>query len=144
MHSLAEVRARTYKSLDAWWTVLLVDPYAGHLVRFAAARRWITPNRLTALATVFGLAAADCFAGAGRPWLIAGAVLFHLGFVADCVDGKLARLRGTGSLFGAWFGFMADRLRVVLCAAALMGGQYARTGQVRYLWLAVLVVAVDL
>ena len=144
MHTLAEIRARTYKSLDAWWTVLLVDPLAGRLVCRIAGHRWATPNRLTALATVLSLAAAACFAGQGRGWLIAGALLFHLGFVADCMDGKIARLTGTGSLFGAWFDFMSDRLRAVLCAAALMGGQYARTGQARYLWLAALVIALDL
>jgi phosphatidylglycerophosphate synthase len=28
---------------------------------------------------------------------VAGAVLFHLSFVIDCMDGKIARLNGTGS-----------------------------------------------
>jgi phosphatidylglycerophosphate synthase len=144
MHTLAEIQARTYKSVDAWWTVLLVDPLAGRLVRRIAGHRWATPNRLTALAAAFSLAAAACFAGQGRGWLIAGAFLFHFGFVADCMDGKIARLTGTGSLFGAWFDFMSGRLRTMLCAAALMGGQYARTGQARYLWLAALVIALDL
>jgi phosphatidylglycerophosphate synthase len=143
-YPLAEIRERTCKSVDAWWTVLLVDPLAVPLVRLVAPYRWITPNRLTALATVFGLAAAACFAGQGREWLIAGALLFHLGFVVDCMDGKIARLNGTGTLFGAWFDFMFDRLRAIICAAALMGGQYARTGEVVYLWLAVFVVALDL
>ena len=141
--TLAEIRDRTCKTRDAWWTVLLVDPLALRLVRLAAPYRWITPNRLTGLATVLGLAAAGCFAGQSRGWLIAGALLFHLAFVIDCMDGKIARLNGTGSLFGAWFDFMFDRLRVIFCAVALMGGQYARTGNPMFLWLAVAVISLD-
>jgi phosphatidylglycerophosphate synthase len=142
--SLAEIRDRTCKPLDSWWTVVLVDPYAVRLVRLVSPWRRVTPDRLTALSAVFGLAAAACFAAPGRWWPVAGALFFHLGFVADCMDGKLARLRGSGSLFGAWCDFMLDRLRAIGCAAALMGGHYLRTGQVRYLWLVALVIALDL
>jgi len=141
---LHEVRRRTCKPLDSWWTVLLVDPYATRLVRLVAPWRWVTPNRLTALAAVFGAGAAACFAGPGRWWPVAGALLFHCGFVADCMDGKIARLRDEGSLFGGWCDFMLDRLRAIVCAAALMGGQYLHTGQVRYLWLIALVISCDL
>jgi len=141
---LHEVRRRTCKPLDSWWTVLLVDPYATRLVRLVSPWRRVTPNRLTALAAVLGLGAAGCFAGPGRWWPVLGALLFHCGFVADCMDGKIARLRDEGSLFGGWCDFMLDRLRAIVCAAALMGGQYLHTGQIRYLWLIALVISCDL
>jgi hypothetical protein len=141
---LAEIRERTYKKRDAWWTVLLVDPVASRLVRLVAPYRWITPNLLTVFATILGIGAAYCFWQQDHVWLIAGAVLFHLSFVVDCMDGKIARLNGTGSMFGAWFDFVFDRLRVILCAFALFGGQYNRTGEQLYLWLAVGVVSADL
>ena len=141
---LQDIRERTYKARDAWWTVLLVDPFAVRLVRFVAPYRWITPNLLSGLAFVFGVGAAYCFAMQERWWLVAGAVLFHLSFVVDCMDGKIARLNGTGSMFGQWFDFIFDRLRVVLCAVALMGGQYDRTGDVAWVWLAAGVVGLDL
>jgi phosphatidylglycerophosphate synthase len=142
--SLAEIRARTAKPVDAWWTVLLVDPVAVRLVRLVAPYRWITATRLTACALMLGLGAAACFARPGHAGLIAGALLFHLAFVADCVAGKLARLTGTGSLFGAWLAVMAGRLRAVVCAVALFGGQYARTGDPVFLWAATGVVGLDL
>ena len=141
---LQDIRERTYKSRDAWWTVLLVDPFAVHLVRLVAPYRWITPNLLSGLAFVFGIGAAYCFAMQDRGWLIAGALLFHLSFVVDCMDGKIARLNGTGTMFGQWFDFIFDRLRVVLCAVALMGGQYDRTGDVAWVWLAAAVIGIDL
>jgi phosphatidylglycerophosphate synthase len=142
--SLQDIREQTYKVRDAWWTVLLVDPLAVRLVRLVAPYRWITPNLLTVLAMVLGVGSAACFLAQDRWWLIAGAVLFHLSFVVDCMDGKIARLNGTGSMFGAWFDFMFDRLRVFMCAAALFGGQYARTGHVAFLWTLVVVTFLDL
>jgi phosphatidylglycerophosphate synthase len=132
--TLDEVRSLTYKSRDAWWTVLLVDPLASRLVQVASRFRSITPNRLTMAAFLLGIGAAACFARADYPWLVAGAVLFHLSFVIDCMDGKIARLMGTGSVFGAWLDYVFDRLRVLVCTIALMGGQYARTGNLMYLW----------
>ena len=132
--TLQEIRDRTYKDRDAWWTVWLVDPVASRLVRLVAPYRWITPNRLTMTAFVFGLAAAACFAQQDRAWLVAGAVLYHLSFVIDCMDGKIARLNGTGSIFGVWLDFVFDRLLVLICTVALMGGQFQRTGDLTYLW----------
>jgi hypothetical protein len=142
--NLQEIRERTYKDRDAWWTVLLVDPFAARLVRLVAPYRWITPNLLSFVAFLFGIGSAACFLAAERWWLVAGAVLFHLSFVVDCMDGKIARLNGTGSMFGAWFDFIFDRIRVVICTIALMGGQYERTGQIRFLWLALAVITLDL
>jgi phosphatidylglycerophosphate synthase len=142
--TLDEVRVRTCKDRDAWWTVLLVDPLAVRLVRRVAPYRWITPNRLTTAAFALGLGAAACFWQQSRLWLIAGALLFHASFVLDCMDGKVARLNGAGSVFGAWMDYVFDRFRVVACTVGLMGGQYERTGRVAYLLVGGLVIFLDM
>ncbi|GGZ18474.1 CDP-alcohol phosphatidyltransferase family protein [Streptomyces poonensis] len=141
---LAEVRRLTEKRRDAWWTVLLVDPVATPLVRLTARWRWITPNGITWAALVMGLAAAACFAQGDRQWLVIGAIVYHISFIFDCMDGKLARLTGRGSEFGAWLDYVFDRVRVLICAVALMGGQYNRTDDVAYVWLALAVVFLDM
>jgi phosphatidylglycerophosphate synthase len=142
--ALADIRSHTYKNRDAWWTVALVDPLASRLVRLVSPWRWVTPNRLTVAAFGIGVAAAACFWQRDRPWLVAGALLFHLSFVVDCMDGKIARLNGTGSVFGAWLDYVFDRLRVVACTVGLFGGQYARTGHLAYLWVGGMVVFLDM
>lgn len=142
--TLEDVRQRTYKARDAWWTVLLVDPLASRLVRFTANRTRITPNQLTVGALILGLAAGACFAVASWPWLLLGALLYHLSFTLDCMDGKIARLKGTGSVFGAWLDYIFDRVRVLACSIALMGGQYIATDNVAYVWTAVAVVFLDM
>jgi phosphatidylglycerophosphate synthase len=143
-YTIQEIRSRTYKTRDAWWTVLLVDPLASRLVQFTAGYRWVTPNRLSFAAFGLGRAAAACFLLADRWWLVAGGVLFHLAFVVDCMDGKIARLNGTGSIFGGWLDFMLDQLRVVICIVALTAGQYAATADERYLVLGGGVLVLDM
>lgn len=140
---LAEVRRITEKKRDAWWTVLLVDPVATPLVRFTAMRTNITPNQITWGAFLLGLGSAACFAFGDWQWLVLGAVIYHLSFILDCMDGKVARLTGQGSVFGAWLDFVFDRIRVMVCGVALMGGQYERTGDTFYIWLALAVVGLD-
>jgi phosphatidylglycerophosphate synthase len=126
----------TYKRRDAWWTVLLVDPLASRLLRVIAGASWITPSRLTLAAFLLGLAAAGSFRQATAGWLVLGALLYHASFVVDCMDGKLARLRGTGSVVGSWLDFLLDRVRVIICTVALFGGQYLLTGNPAFLLLA--------
>ncbi|MFE9681183.1 CDP-alcohol phosphatidyltransferase family protein [Streptomyces sp. NPDC006285] len=140
---LAEVRRITEKKRDAWWTVLLVDPVATPLVRLTAKYTRITPNQITWGAFLLGLVSAACFAFGDWRWLVAGAFVYHLSFVLDCMDGKVARLTGQGSVFGAWLDFVFDRIRVAVCGVALMAGQYDRTGETIYIWLAAAVVGLD-
>ncbi|TNY38737.1 CDP-alcohol phosphatidyltransferase family protein [Thermomonospora catenispora] len=141
--SLDDVR-RVCKGRDAWWTVFLVDPIAIRLTLVVANRTSITPNQLTAVAFALGVGAAGCFALTSPGWLMLGALLYHVGFVVDCMDGKIARLKGTGTTFGAWLDFMLDRVRDTLCALALTVGQYARTGQAAYLYAGMAILALDM
>ena len=104
----------------------------------------VTPNQITWAALVLGLGAAACFAQGDWQWLVAGAVVYHVSFILDCMDGKLARLTGKGSAFGAWLDYIFDRVRVLACAVALMGGQYRQSEDVTYIWLAVAVVFLDM
>ncbi len=137
--TLEQVRG-TYKKRDSWWTVLLVDPLAGRLVQLIVPHRWITPTRLTVAAFLLGIGAAAAFLQAEPAWLVAGAVLYYVSFTVDCVDGKIARLRGDGTVFGSWLDFLLDRLRAFLAVLALFTGQYLATGNDLFLFTAVVVV----
>jgi phosphatidylglycerophosphate synthase len=151
--TFAQVKEETYKAKDAWWTVFLVDPLAGRLVVWTANRTSLTPNQLTLGAGVLGLLSMLCFAapvlvpgGAedNWAWLLAGGLLFHLSFVLDCMDGKIARLKGTGTVFGGWVDFVFDRIRFFGCVMALLIGQWLVTGHDVYLIAAPVVVFFDL
>ncbi|MGW0606403.1 CDP-alcohol phosphatidyltransferase family protein [Streptomyces sp. NPDC002644] len=141
--SLKAVQHLTCKKRDAWWTVFLVDPLATRLLLVLAKFRFVTPNGVTWAALVFGLASAGFFLAGDPLSLVIGAVIYHFSFVLDCVDGKLARLKGNGSLFGGWLDYVFDRVRVLCCALGLMGGQYLRTGEGVYLLAGLVVVFLD-
>lgn len=142
--TMHDVRSRTYKGRDAWWTVILVDPLAGRLSLLAANRTSLTPNQLSVTALVLGLGAAGCFLAGDWKWLVAGAALYHLGFVLDCMDGKIARLKGNSTVFGGWLDYVFDRIRVFICASSLALGQYLATGRPVYLCLGTLIVFLDM
>jgi hypothetical protein len=116
--------ARGAKKRDYWWTVLATDPLAIPIARFLTKRRLLTPDQVTVLALVFGLAVFPLFAIAERWALATGGVVFYLAFILDCVDGKLARALGVTSARGAAIDALAD------------GGRRAAgsLGLVFYLW----------
>ncbi|MGW1026513.1 CDP-alcohol phosphatidyltransferase family protein [Streptomyces sp. NPDC002577] len=142
--SLRAVQKLTCKKRDAWWTVLLVDPVATRLLCWLARFRFVTPNGVTWAALFVGLGSAGLFLRGDRTSLIIGAALYHVSFILDCIDGKLARLKGNGSVFGGWLDYVFDRIRVLFCALALMGGQYLRTQEAYYLLAALVVVFLDM
>ncbi|MCR1783710.1 CDP-alcohol phosphatidyltransferase family protein [Nocardioides carbamazepini] len=97
------------------WTRLVIDPSADPLARLLAPHTAVTPNRVTTLAGVLGVAAAACLA-AGQ--LRLGGLLFLLRFFADCLDGKIARLQGSSSARGALLDVGTD----VVCVTASYAG----------------------
>lgn len=96
------------KKRDYWWTVLATDPVAVPLVGFLARRRWLTPDQVTVIALVSGLAVGVAFASGTRAGLVIGGVLFYLAFLFDCIDGKLARALGVTSEKGEALDHLAD------------------------------------
>ncbi|WP_245691178.1 CDP-alcohol phosphatidyltransferase family protein [Sinosporangium album] len=138
--SLEDIHAAR-KRRDSWWTVFAVDPLACRLALIVANRTEITPNGLTVFSLLLGMGSAASLA-LGHLW--AGALLFYLSFMVDCMDGKIARLKGTGTPFGLWLDYVGDRIRVVFCAAGLAYGQYAVTGDILYIVVGAGIAVLDL
>src|SRR5690606_15595955 len=107
-------------------------------------RTSLTPDHLTIGALLLGCAAAWSFSRADPLGLVVGALVFHISFLLDCMDGKIARLKGTGTVFGSWLDYVFDRVRVLICTIGLMGGQLAASGETLYAWLALAVVFTDM
>jgi len=68
----------------------------------------VTPNHITAVRLVTGLAAAGTLAVGGSPWTNLGAGLFVLSFLLDRADGELARLSGKTSPEGHKYDVITD------------------------------------
>jgi phosphatidylglycerophosphate synthase len=107
------------KERDYWWTVVAVDPVAIPLARRLAARRIMGADQATLLSVALAIPIGFCYATGTRLGLVAGAVLFYLAFLFDCVDGKLARALGTSSARGRVLDEIADASRRVSASVGL-------------------------
>ena len=76
--------------------------------RFLARRKWLSPDQVTLFALASGLAAGIPFAAGTRAGLVAGAGLFYVAFILDCIDGKLARALQVTSPRGEALDRLAD------------------------------------
>ena len=70
----------------------------------------VTPNHLTTLRLLTGIAAAVAFAMGDYFWTVWGGVLYAFSALLDRADGELARLSGKMSVGGHWFDLYADSL----------------------------------
>lgn len=62
----------------------------------------ITANHVTLFTIVLGLAAGILFSFGTYPHILAGALLLQLWLILDCVDGEIARYRGTAGICGKY------------------------------------------
>src|ERR1700754_4519450 len=79
---------------------------------------WVTPNHLTTLRLMIGVAGALCLAHGEFAWANAGASLIVLSNFVDHTDGELARVSGKSSRIGHFYDLASDALVTVL----LFGG----------------------
>lgn len=90
------------KPMSAWYTVLVVDRLAMPLT-VVLARTGITPNQVTALSMALRVIGIG-LVWLGHAWPAVGA--WAVGYLLDCMDGKLARLTGrvsaTGKAMDMW------------------------------------------
>jgi phosphatidylglycerophosphate synthase len=75
---------------------------------------WVTPNHLTTLRLLIGIAGALCLAHGGFAWANAGALLIVLSNFVDHTDGELARIGGQSSRIGHFYDLACDALVTVM------------------------------
>jgi len=97
----------------------------------------VTPNQVTAVSILLGLAAVGCFAVGSWPAALAGAVLFVVSYVLDNCDGEVARIKGLSSRFGMLLDTFGDWLVHTLLFAGMGVGVWRQTGEMIWVWLGV-------
>jgi len=82
--------------------------YAGRWMILPLVNTPVTPNHLTTLRLLTGIAAAWAFAMGDYFWTAWGGLLFALSALLDRADGELARLSGKSSSWGHWYDLYCD------------------------------------
>jgi phosphatidylglycerophosphate synthase len=119
------VEARFFDLNEIWyfmnrWAVRLLYPTS------------VTPNQITFLSLVFGLASAGFYISEIPNALVWGAVFLYGKVFLDNVDGNLARVRGTTSRFGRFLDSLTDFLVTVLVYIAVTLYLVRQTGMLEY------------
>jgi phosphatidylglycerophosphate synthase len=108
----------------------LVDRYFNRTVSRLFTKLFLllgcSPNVVTMVATLVGLAAAAGFAFGTYTAGIAAALLFQLAAVIDCCDGEVARLTFSESPFGARLDIAMDNVVHMAIFAGIACGSYLR------------------
>jgi phosphatidylglycerophosphate synthase len=100
--------------LDRW----INRPLSRYLTRFLVHTP-VTPNAITVLGTLVGLAGAALIAAGSHLLAVLGALVFQLSAAIDCADGDLARLLFKESRLGKWLDLILDNLVHLAIFAAL-------------------------
>jgi phosphatidylglycerophosphate synthase len=83
------------------------------------ANSWVTPNHLTTLRLVVGLAAAAAFVPGTYGWTNSAALLLVCSNFLDHTDGELARMTGKTSRVGHLYDLASDALVTILLFVAI-------------------------
>jgi phosphatidylglycerophosphate synthase len=95
---------------DGFYSTFVVRKASKPLTRVALSLG-LSPNTITVISFVVGIASAFAFAGGTFGWLLLGAVLLQLSLIIDCVDGEVARATRRFSALGAWLDASTDRVK---------------------------------
>jgi phosphatidylglycerophosphate synthase len=124
---------RTAKAHDILWNRFVARPLAAPVVA-GLERSAVTPNQVTlASLVVFLVGAGMMVLLPNHGGLVLAVVVIELSYVLDCVDGQLARLRGTSSPIGAHFDFLMDELKAFALCSAVAARLWQESGNVRFL-----------
>jgi hypothetical protein len=123
---------RATRADDGVYSLAVLRRLSKPLSGFAAARGW-SPNTITIVSLVVGLAAALSFAVGERWALVVGAVLLQVSIIIDCSDGEVARLTGRYSTVGAWLDAATDRIKEYAAYAGLAWGVWSAGSDIWWL-----------
>ncbi|MEM5432100.1 CDP-alcohol phosphatidyltransferase family protein [Cupriavidus oxalaticus] len=90
----------------------------------------VTPNHLTTIRFLTGLAGAACLAQGGFAWTNGGALLVVLSNFIDHADGELARISGKSSKLGHFYDLFSDAAVTILLFVSMgigVSGQFQDT-----------------
>lgn len=126
---------------DGFYSTFVVRKLSKPLTALAIKAR-LSPNLVTVISFIVGMAAALSFAQGTRWALILGAVLLQLSLILDCVDGEVARATHRFSVIGAWLDASTDRVKEYAAYAGLAAGAVVTGVQSQVAWGIALVVMI--
>jgi len=114
--------------------LLLFRPLAFGLVKIVQPTP-ITPNQLTFISLILGLASGFCYWQGTAQFFLWGAILLFLTNLFDCADGMLARVRKSSSLTGYLFDGLVDYTTSTAVIVGMLHGLSVTGASPLFIWL---------
>ena len=111
---MSELEQIIYVTARLPWDARLARRLVGPL-----SNSWVTPNHLTTVRLLVGLAAAVAFVPGAYIWSNVGAMLLVVSNFLDHCDGELARMSGKSSRAGHVYDLASDALVTILVFIAI-------------------------
>ena len=123
LYTYKEIR-NTDGSRTTWWEIIFLNPFVYRLTWIIANYTRVTPNQITFMSFILGILSAYSFLYGTWHYMVLGAFLFEFSYILDCIDGRIARLKGLESRFGAYIDITADITKYFIIVICLVYGQY--------------------
>ena len=131
-HKLWETKTKE----DEWWSSFVTSPLAILINYFVVDYKWLTPNLITLFSFIIAIIATGFIVIGGTTNFIIAAILIHFSHILDCMDGQMARYRGTSSRSGSYFDKLTDQIQVTIWFGAMAYAAYLQTQTVIPVFLA--------
>ena len=131
----------TKNTNDEWWSSFVTSPLAIAVNLLVVDWRWLSPNLLTLFSFITALISAGLIVAGGHACFWIAAALIQFSHILDCMDGQMARYRGTPSRSGEFFDKVTDQVQVIVWFGAIGHAAHAQTGSVIPVFLALAGVA---
>ena len=107
-----EIHRKTRRPLEAWWAKILLVPIAS-LITWIVLKFLprVHPNQVTTVSLILGIISGVFFVVGD--W-VSAIVVYQLCMALDWVDGKVARLTGKTSAFGAFYDGLVNHLVYIM------------------------------
>jgi phosphatidylglycerophosphate synthase len=122
-------RIRNWQSSE-FYARLVMRPLSILVMLVIADWKWLTPNLVTTAANVAKLVGAALLAIDHHEHALGAALWIQLGLLLDHLDGTIARYRGCGTTFGAFYDKVSDAITWLAIIGALGWAAYKDTHDV--------------
>ncbi len=121
---------------DEWWSSFVTAPLAIFANWVVVDWKWLTPNLITLFSFITALLSATLIIIGGQVNFYIAAGLINISYIFDCMDGQMARYRGTTSRLGDYFDRVTDFIQIFLWFSAIAYAAFLQTHSIIPIFLA--------
>ncbi len=121
---------------DEWWSSFVTSPLAIFANFVVVDWKWLTPNLITLFSLITALFSAILIIIGGQINFYIAAGLINVSHILDCMDGQMARYRGTSSRLGNYFDKVTDLVQIFFWFSAIAYAAFLQTHSIIPIFLA--------